>query len=608
MHWRAGTAALLPLVLTTLQACTKAPEKMAASAPPERVHPTAEIPTPAGQSDASAGLASPESGAVTFTDITAQAGIDFVHFSGARGRKYMAECETPGCAFLDYDNDGRPDILLLNGADWPEVTTGRKKTTPRLFHNEGGGKFRDVTAGSGLDIEMHTMGCAVGDYDNDGRDDIYITCVLGDSRLFHNEGGGRFKDVTPASGLANRGRWGSAAAWFDYDRDGKLDLAVGNYCRWTPKTDIFCTVYRGKKSYCTPNVYEGESLRLFHNDGGGRFTDVTDKSGFKYLPGKTWGFAVLDFDDDGWPDVAVANDMEPNCLFHNQKDGTFKEIGLMAGIALAESGNAKAGMGIDAADIDNSGRESILISNFSGEGVSLFRNTDGRQFMDISRAAGMHDPSYLRMGWGLFFFDYDLDGRKDALVCNGHLYENVQQFQPDVKFAEEPLLYRNDGNLKFTEVASKKGGLAKPVVARGASFADIDGDGDLDVLICELDGRARLLRNDGGNRNHWLRVKLQGTKSNRNGYGAKIEVTARGVRQMVRVRSGSSFLSALEQTATIGMGTADTAEELKITWPGGIVETFRNVPVNHLILATEGVGAKAYPKQNLRGTPVTLKP
>lgn len=544
--------------------------------------------------------------AVSFTDITADSGINWTHFSGARGKKYMPEVETPGCAFFDYDGDGRPDILLLNGADWPEVKTERKQTHIALYHNEGGGKFKDATAGSGLDIEMHTMGVAVGDCDNDGKDDLYITCVLGRSRLFHNEGGGKFKDVTAESGVDNEGKWGSSAVWMDYDHDGKLDLLVGNYCKWTPETDIRCTVYQGEKSYCTPHTYTGESMRLYRNEGGGKFKDVSKKAGVVWEPGKTWGMAALDFDGDGWEDVAVANDMEANCLFRNKHDGTFEEIGVVAGIALPETGAAKAGMGIDAADIDNSGRESVLVSNFSGEGLSLFYNADGKSFRDKTTEAGMMDSSLLKMGWGLFIFDYDLDGRKDALVCNGHIYHNVQKFQPDVRFADRPLLFHNVGGLKFEEVAEKRGDIQKPQVARGCSYADIDGDGDLDILIMQMDGKPRLLRNDGGNKNNWLRIKLEGVKSNRNGYGAKVETTVAGVTQLHRIKSGSSFLSALEQIATIGLGKYNKADSVKITWNTGQVDSYKDVEANVLLVAKEGEGAKSYAKQDLKAAPKAL--
>jgi enediyne biosynthesis protein E4 len=527
------------------------------------------------------------SDSVQFVDITSEAGIHWSHFSGARGKKYMPECETPGCAFIDFNNDQRPDILLLNGADWPERKTARSLARTALYRNDGD-RFTDVTKGSGLDVEMHTMGVAVGDYDNDGDDDLYITCIMGPSRLFRNDGSGHFSDVTQQAQVNNEGKWGSSAAWLDYDRDGRLDLVVGNYCIWTPQTDVFCSVYKGKKSYCTPNVYDGDSVRLYHNEGISGFKDVSQTAEVINRAGKTWGIAILDFDDDGWPDICLANDMEPNCLFHNQKNGTFKEIGMVAGVAMGENGTAKAGMGIDAADIDHSGRPSILIGNFSGEGVSLFLNMGGSQFIESSHAWDVAEVSLLRLGWGLFFFDYDLDGWTDALVANGHLYENVQNFQPDVTYKEAPLLFRNLGGA-FKDVAATHGNdLVKPMVARGAAYADIDGDGDQDVLLMELDGKPRLLRNEGGSDNNWVRVRTEGSKSNRSGLGAKVVVEAGGFKQTQWVRSGSSFLSASEQTLTFGLGKTAKVDRLTITWPSGKVETHDSVPVKQVFTAKEG--------------------
>jgi enediyne biosynthesis protein E4 len=525
---------------------------------------------------------------VQFKDITAQAGIDFQHFSGARGKKYMPEIETPGCAFVDYDNDGKPDMVLLNGADWPEVTAGRKNSRCALYHNEGGGKFKNVTSGSGLDGEMHTMGITVGDYDNDGYDDLYITCILGPSRLFRNQKGtGKFEDMTTQAGVDNLSKWGSGCAFVDYDKDGKLDLVVGNYCKWTPKTDIFCSVYKGAKSYCTPNVYDGESVRLYHNEGNSTFKDVSEKAGVVNLPGKTWGIVVLDFDGDSWPDFALANDMEPNCLFRNKGDGTFEEVGLMAGIALGDNGTAKAGMGIDAADIDNSGRPSLLVTNFTGEGVSLFHNQGSGTFSEAAHNWGMYNPTLALMGWGTFFFDYDLDGRQDAIVCNGHLYDNVHKFQ-EVTFQEPPLLFHNEGG-KFLEVGAKRGGdLVKPVVARGSSYADVDGDGDLDILLMENDGKARLLRNEGGNANLWLRIRTVGSKSNKSGIGAKVEVEAGGVKQTQWVKSSASFLSSAERTLTFGLGSLEKADKVTITWPSGQVDTITTVNAGQMLTCEEG--------------------
>jgi hypothetical protein len=520
-------------------------------------------------------------------DITDQAGIRWTHFSGARGKKYMPEAETPACAFLDYDGDGKPDILLLNGADWPEVQNNRKRTRCALYHNDGNGHFTDVTQGSGLDIEMHAMGVAVGDYDNDGHDDLYITCVLGPSHLFHNDGNGHFTDVTKQAGVDNGGLWGTGAAWVDYDNDGRLDLVVGNYCKWTPKTDVRCSVYRGQKSYCTPNVYDGEAARLYHNDGNGHFTDVTKKAGLVNKNGKTWSVTILDYDDDGWPDIALANDLEPNCLFHNERNGTFKEVGLTVGIALGDNGTAKAGMGIDAGDIDGSGRPSLLISNFSGEGLSLFQNMGNGQFADSSHNWMVSDVSLLKMGWGLNFFDYDLDGRLDALVVNGHLYDNIHDFQPDMTYAEPPLLFHNEGKT-FREVAASHGDLGKPLVARGSAYADMDGDGDLDLLIVTFDGKPHLYRNDGGNANHWLRVHTVGVKSNRDGIGAKLVAEVGGVKQTRWVKSCSGFMSASELTVTFGLGKATQVDRLTITWPSRQVDTYTNLPANQVLTAVEG--------------------
>jgi hypothetical protein len=576
------------LVLLFASGCGPKPNP-ASPVPPAPPPSAATIanPSPPAKSSPTAALpASPDE--VKFTDISAQAHIDWTHFSGARDRKYMPEIETPGCAFIDYDSDGKPDILLLNGADWPEVKSGRKQSRSALYHNEGRGTFKDVTKEAGLDAEIHTMGVAVGDFDNDGFDDIFVTCILGPSKLFKNDGHGHFKDVAREAGVDNEGHWGSGCAWVDYDKDGKLDLVVGNYCKWTPETDVKCTVYQGKKSYCTPNVYDGDAPRLFHNEGTGKFKEVTKEAGLLNLPGKTWGVTILDYDDDGWPDIAFANDMEPNCLFHNERNGTFKEVGLEAGIALGENGTAKAGMGLDAGDVDGTGLPSLLVTNFTGEGISLFRNLGKEQFLESSHQLGVSDPSMLLMGWGAFLFDYDLDGRLDALVSNGHLYENVQAFQPGVSYKEPPLLFHNEGG-SFRDVASSHGpDIIKPMVGRGSAFADIDGDGDLDVLLTENDGKARLLRNDGGDKNEWLRVHLTGTKSNRDGIGAKLVAEVGGVKLTRWVKSSASFLSCSELTVTFGLGKAEKVDKLTITWPSGTVDTYIDVKPRQVLQASEG--------------------
>ena len=528
---------------------------------------------------------------IRFVDIAAQAGIHWTHYNGARGRKYMPEIESGGCAFLDYDGDGRPDILLLNGMDWPEARPGRKAARLALYHNDGAGHFTDVTTGSGLDREMYAMGVAVGDYDNDGRDDLYITCVLGPSRLFHNDSGGHFSDVTQQAHVDNGGQWGTSAAWVDYDRDGRLDLVVGNYCRWSPQIDKPCSFVKGEKSYCTPAGYEGQSVRLYHNEGHGVFRDVGREAGLQNLQGKTWGVAILDYDDDGWPDIALANDLEPNCLFHNERNGTFKEIGLIAGIALPDTGAPRAGMGMDAADIDDSGLPSLVVSNFAGEGISLFHNEGGGQFLDASNQWQTRQASLRLLGWSLFFFDYDLDGRQDLLVVNGHLYDNVRLFHPDQTFLQKALLFHNEGG-RFVEAESEDGPLSHPMAARGAAYADIDGDGDLDILIVENNGRPHLLRNDGGSRSKWLRVRTVGVASNRDGIGSKVVAEIGATKQTRWVKTTAGYLSASEQTLTFGLGKAAKVDRLTVTWPSGRVDRYADVAANQTLIATEGASQR----------------
>ncbi len=530
---------------------------------------------------------SPTADTVKFTDITEKSGIKFTHFSGARGKLYFPESECPGCAFFDYNNDGWPDILITNGMDWRDWKGNRSQTRMKLFRNNRGESFTDVTREAGLDVEMHGMGIGAADYDNDGWQDLYITCALGPSRLFHNDHG-VFRDVTREAGVDDKSRWGTSALWFDYDNDGRLDLLVCNYCKWTPETDVFCSAHGNKKTYCTPNVYDGEPVCLYRNNGNGTFTDVTKKAGLVNPAGKTWSAALLDFNNDGKMDIALANDMEPTSLFRNNGDGTFTDVAMESGVALGENGIAKAGMGIDAADMDNSGRESILTGNFSGEGLSLFHNPDGSIFNEKSLALGMSDTSMLFMSWGAFFFDYDLDGQKDALIANGHLYAGIEKFQPDISYAERPLLYHNAGGSRFDEVGIGKGALNQKVVARGSSYADIDGDGDLDVLIVTNGGKPLLLRNDGGNKNNWLRVRLEGKRSNRDGIGAKIEAKSGSIHQMYRVRSGSGFMSTLERTVTLGLGRESRVDVLRITWPSGTVDLFKDVPSGQEVTISEG--------------------
>jgi hypothetical protein len=531
--------------------------------------------------------AQPTPGTIQFREISRTAGIRFTHHNGAFGKKYLPETLGPGCAFIDFDRDGLPDIFLANGTDWP----GRPKklSTPKLYRNKGGGAFEDVTARAGLAIEMYGMGVTVGDYDNDGYDDLYLT-ALGQSRLFHNNGNGTFTDVTQKAGLAVPNEFSTSAAWLDYDKDGRLDLVVGNYVRWTPQTDIFCTLDGTAKSYCTPESYPGASARLWHNLGNGTFEDATKKAGLYDPTSKTLGVAILDANSDGWPDIALANDTQPNKLYLNSGKGTFTEKGVLAGIAFSEDGVARAGMGIDAADYDRSGHASILISNFANQMLALYHNEGNGLFVDEAPRSEVGRGSLLTLGFACFFFDFDLDGWLDIFVANGHIEAGIERIQKRVKYAEPPHVFRNAGRGKFDEVTSKLGReFAAPRVARGAAYADIDNDGDLDLLVTTNGGPALLFRNDGGT-NRSLRVRLQGTKSNRDGIGAVVKLTAGGQTQTQMLRSGSSYLSQSELVLTFGLGSRAQAESVEVRWPSGQVDKLANVAARQTITVQEGKG------------------
>jgi hypothetical protein len=532
-----------------------------------------------------ASATAPDRPAIVFTDVTTQAGIHFTHNAGRSGKKYLPETLGAGAAFFDADGDGWPDILLINGKDF--VPRGRR-TTAALYRNNRNGTFTDVTAGSGLDIEIYGMGVAIGDYDNDGRDDVYITALDGD-HLFHNEGNFKFRDVTKVSGIQNA-NFGSSAAWLDYDRDGKLDLFVANYVQWTEKGDLKCSLDGATKSYCTPESYKGTRSRLFHNLGGGRFEDVTERAGLGDSTSKSLGVTILDFNNDGWPDIFVANDTQPNKLYRNLGNGTFKEEGMTAGVAYGEDGVARGAMGADAGDYDRSGRPHLLVGNFSNQMLGLYHNEGNGLFVDEAPSSTVGRASLLSLSFGVFFFDYDLDGYPDIFAANGHIEDEIGRVQPKVSYRELPLLFRNLGNHKFDNVSGQLGpGFAQPMVARGAAYADYDHDGDLDLLISTNNGPAHLLRNDGGNRNHWLCVRLAGTKSNRDGIGAVVRVESAGGKQWNMVRSGSSYCSQSDLALTFGLGK-DTAANLEVTWPSGAQQRFQNVAANQRVLIDESKG------------------
>ncbi len=532
-----------------------------------------------------AGPTLPQAG-IRFTDVTQSAGIKFTHNSGRAGKKFLPETMGSGAAFFDFDNDGWPDILLINSKDW---TPRGRKSLSALYRNNHDGTFINATAGSGLDIEMYGMGVAIGDYDNDGKDDIYITAFDGD-RLFHNEGNGKFRDVTKTAGIQNA-NFGTSAAWLDFDRDGKLDLFVANYVQWTPKGDLWCSLDGATKSYCTPESYKGTQSRLFRNLGGGKFEDVSVKAGVGDPNGKSLGVTVLDYNNDGWPDIFVANDTQPNKLYRNNRDGTFTEEGMAAGVAFGEDGVARGAMGADSADYDRSGRPHLLVGNFSNQMLGLYHNEGNGLFVDEAPSSSVGRASLLSLAFGVFFFDYDLDGYPDIFAANGHIDEEIGRVQPKVQYRQSPLLFRNLGKRKFENVSGSMGAqFNRPMVARGAAFADFDRDGDLDVLITTNHGPAYLYRNDGGNQNHWISIRTVGSKSNRDGIGALVRVESSSGKQWNRVRSGSSYCSQSDLALTFGLGRDPNVTAIEIEWPSGTKQRLNNIAANQFITVDEGRG------------------
>jgi len=525
-----------------------------------------------------------------FTDVTTEAGIQFRHNSGAFGGKLLPETLGSGCAFLDYDGDGWQDILLINGSDWPGHK--RSRTTLRLYHNNGNGTFTDVTSRAGLDMELYGMGVAVGDYNNDGFPDILITCV-GQNRLFRNTGKGTFVDVTTAAGLGKREGFSTSALWFDYDRDGLLDLFVCNYVKWSLETDIFCSLDGKHKSYCTPEAYRGATCWLFHNRGNGTFEDVTPTSGIFDSSSKSLGVALLDQNRDGWPDLLVANDTQPNKLYRNQHNGTFKDSAVEAGIAFSSDGKARAGMGVDVGDFDNSGSTGVAITNFDNEMIGLYR-FHGKGFEDIAPQSGIGIASRNSLGFGCSFLDVNLDGWLDFAVANGHIDETVRNIRGNVGYAQPPQLFLNGGKGAFRDVAADVGGkFDNPKVGRGLAYGDFDRDGDLDLLITTNNGPAYLYRNDQLSGNRSIRFHLAGTKSNRDAIGATVRIFLGGMEQSRVVKGSSSYLSQSELPVTFGVEKRDRIDRVVIDWPSGQTEEHKNLATGRAYDCTEGKGVSA---------------
>ncbi len=540
---------------------------------------------------------------VRFTDITEAGGIGFTHYNGATGDKLLPETMGGGVAFFDFDADGDQDLLFVNGTDWPwSAQKTPKPPTAGLFRNDGKGRFEDVTAGSGLDVSLFGMGVATGDYDNDGLADVLITGV-GGNRLFHNTGGGRFADVTAAAGVGgSTNDWSTSAAWLDYDNDGDLDLFVCHYVRWSRAIDLevgykFDGVTR---AYGPPMNFEGTMPALYRNDGKGKFTDVSASSGMQVKNpstgrpmAKSLSVAPVDADNDGWIDIVVANDTVQNFLFRNQRDGTFQEIGSRSGLAFDAYGMARGAMGIDAARFRNDDALGIAIGNFANEMNALYvSQKDALMFADEAITEGVGPASRLLLKFGLFFFDYDLDGRQDVLTANGHLEEEIQRFQQSQRYRQPAQLFWNRGagrGAGFAPVPAEKSGhdLIKPIVGRGSAFADIDGDGDLDVVLTQIGGPPLLLRNDQELKQNWVRLKLVGTKGNRDAIGAWVKVRVGNQILSRQVMAAKSYLSQSELPVTVGIGRATKVEEISVVWPGKTIQKVTNWRLNDTTVVTQ---------------------
>jgi len=536
---------------------------------------------------------------VRYTDIRESAKITFQQDSTQTEEKYYLETMGTGVGWIDYDQDGLMDLFFVQSA----ATEAYKPPHPlrsALYHNNGDGTFTDVTERAGVGGEGHYgQGVAVGDFDNDGFPDLYVT-GYGRAILYHNNGNGTFTDVTAKAGLADEGQWSTSAGWFDYDKDGWLDLVVTNYIEWTAKNNLWCGEHRpGYRSYCHPGNYKGERIKLYHNNHDGTFTDVSDASGVGKPEAKGMGVVLADFNNDGWPDIAIANDSWPNFLFINKHNGTFEDVSLVSGLAASEDGRYEAGMGIDAADVDGDGWMDVYITHLDFELNRLYRNSQDGTFTDETYRSGIGNKAVLMSGVAMKFLDYDNDGWNDILQANGSMLDNVALYHAEVSYKEPLLMYRNLGRGQFEKVSESLGpDFMRPIVGRGLATADYDNDGDIDIVTNNRGDYPSLLRNDGGNANHWLTVQLIGTKSNRDGTGASLKLTSEGFVHVEQAKGGGSYMSASDPRIHFGLGKRTKIESLEITWPSGHVDKLTNLSPDQIAAVKEGAGIvpRQFPK------------